>query len=61
MTAKALDVVQKDRDGFFLFIEEEGIDEFAHNNNALKTLQAGQALDAAVAVALRFAARHPGR
>ncbi len=59
MTAKALDVVQKDRDGFFLFVEEEGIDEFAHNNNALKTLQAGQALDAAVAVARRFAARHP--
>ena len=35
------------------------IDEFAHNNNATRTIQAGRALDAAVAVARRFARAHP--
>jgi alkaline phosphatase len=60
MTSKALDVLRRDRDGFFLFVEEEGIDEFAHRNNAEKTILAGQALDRAVEVAVRFAATHPG-
>jgi alkaline phosphatase len=60
MATKALDVLSRDRDGFFLFLEEEGIDEFAHSNNAHKTLAAGQALDRTVAVAKAFAARHPG-
>ena len=34
MTAKALNVLSRDDDGFFLLVEEEGIDEFAHSNNA---------------------------
>jgi alkaline phosphatase len=60
MATKALDVLSKDRDGFFLFLEEEGIDEMAHSNNAHLVLAAGQALDRTVAVAKAFAARHPG-
>ena len=60
MTSKALGILSRDRDGFFLMVEEEGIDEFAHRNNAEKTLLTGQALDKAVEVALRFAATHPG-
>ena len=60
MTEKALSVVSRDRDGFFLFVEEEGIDEFAHNNNAEKTILAGEALDRTVELAVRFAATHPG-
>ena len=60
MTAKALDVLSRDDDGFFLVVEEEGIDEFAHNNNAEKVIVAGRALDRAVAVAVRFARRTPG-
>ena len=60
MTSKALTIVERDRDGFFLFVEEEAIDEFAHRNNAPKTIVAGQALDRAVEVAVRFAATHPG-
>ncbi len=60
MTSKALGIVSRDRDGFFLFVEEEGVDEFAHNNNAEKVIAAGEALDRAVDVALRFAATHPG-
>jgi alkaline phosphatase len=60
MAAKALSVLSRDRDGFFLFLEEEGIDEMAHANNAHLVLAAGQALDRTVAVAKAFAARHPG-
>jgi alkaline phosphatase len=59
MTSKALSIVSRDRDGFFLMVEEEGIDEFAHRNNAEKTIETGEALDRAVDVALRFAATHP--
>ncbi|QCB93003.1 alkaline phosphatase [Cellulomonas shaoxiangyii] len=60
MTRKALDVLSDDRHGFFLLVEEEAIDEFAHNNNAPRTLQAGQAFDETVAVVRDFAARHRG-
>jgi alkaline phosphatase len=60
MTSKALSVVSRDRDGFFLFVEEEGIDEFAHRNNTDKTIVTGEALDRTVELAVRFAATHPG-
>jgi alkaline phosphatase len=60
MTTKALGILSRDRDGFFLMVEEEGIDEFAHRNNAQRVIQPGEALDRAVDVALRFAASHPG-
>jgi alkaline phosphatase len=59
MTAKALDVLSRDRDGFFLLVEEEAIDEFAHRSNATRTIQAGQALDATVRLALDFQERNP--
>ena len=58
MTAKALSVLERDPEGFFLFVEEDGIDEFAHQNNARMTIRSGQALDRAVEVAVRFAATH---
>ncbi|MCB7137136.1 alkaline phosphatase [Cellulosimicrobium marinum] len=60
MTAKALDTLARDRDGFFLVVEEEAVDEFAHRSNATRTIQAGQALDETVALALDFADRHRG-
>ena len=60
MSTKALDILSRDRDGFFLFIEEEGIDEMAHHSNAKLTVKAGAALDDTVAMALQFAARTPG-
>jgi len=60
MARKALDLLSTDRDGFFLFIEEEGIDEMAHHSNAKLMIKAGRALDRTVALALRFAARTPG-
>jgi alkaline phosphatase len=60
MATKALDILSRDRDGFFLLIEEEGIDEMAHHSNAALTIKSGAALDDTVAIALRFAARTPG-
>ena len=60
MSRKAIDLLSRDRDGFFLFIEEEGIDEMAHHSNTQLTVKAGQALDETVALALRFASRTPG-
>ena len=60
MSKKALDLLSRDRDGFFLFIEEEGIDEMAHHSNANLMIKAGAALDQTVKLALDFAARTPG-
>jgi alkaline phosphatase len=59
MTAKALGTLGRSRKGFFLMVEEEAIDEMSHQNNARRTLEAGKALDASVAVARRYAATHP--
>jgi alkaline phosphatase len=56
---KALDVVSHDPDGFFLFVEEEGIDEMAHLNNTPLTVKSGKALDDTVAAAVEFQRTHP--
>ena len=59
MAAKALDVLSRDDDGFSLLIEEEGVDEMAHHDNAHLTIEAGAALDRAenlTVVNLPFAA-----
>jgi alkaline phosphatase len=60
MASRALKLLQRDRDGFFVLIEEEGIDEMAHENNAGLMIKAGAALDSTVKVAVDFARRHPG-
>jgi alkaline phosphatase len=60
MASRALKLLQRDRDGFFVLIEEEGIDEMAHENNARLMIKAGAALDATVKVAVDFARKHPG-
>jgi alkaline phosphatase len=60
MTAKALSTLERDPDGFFIFVEEDGTDEFAHVNNARMTIRSGQELDRAVEVAAGFAETHPG-
>jgi alkaline phosphatase len=59
MTRKALDTLGKADGGFFLFIEEEGVDEFSHENNGEKMLLSMQRLDAAVAVAKEYVVEHP--
>jgi alkaline phosphatase len=58
MTQKALDTLGTSR-GFFLFVEEEAVDEFAHHNNGARVLQAMGQLDATVALARRYVAGHP--
>jgi alkaline phosphatase len=59
MTAKALEVLSRHEDGFFLLVEEEAVDEMSHSNNAADTLEAMAALDAAVEVAQAYVAEHP--
>ncbi|MDZ5444309.1 alkaline phosphatase [Micromonospora sp. 4G57] len=59
MTARALSTLSRDEQGFFLFVEEEGIDEFAHENNGARMLQALGELEKAVVVARDYAASHP--
>jgi alkaline phosphatase len=60
MADKALDILSRDRDGLFVVIEEEAIDEMAHENNAGLMIKSGQALDRTVRLAVRFARQHPG-
>jgi alkaline phosphatase len=59
MTSKALNTLAKNKNGFFLMVEEEGVDEFAHSNNGTRVLQAMQQLEKAVAVARAYQATHP--
>jgi alkaline phosphatase len=57
MTQKAIETLSLDPDGFFLMVEEEGIDEMAHQSNAELVIEAGQHLDEAVKVGKSFAER----
>jgi alkaline phosphatase len=59
MAGRALDILSQDEDGFFLLIEEEGVDEMSHDNNGTRMLQAMRSLDAAVEVARAYVAEHP--
>jgi alkaline phosphatase len=59
MTRAALDVLSRNRDGFFLMVEESAIDRMAHRNNGRLTLKGVLELDLAVQVALDYAARDP--
>lgn len=60
MTSKALSTLdKKNKNGFFLMVEEEGVDEFAHANNGGKVLQSMQQLEKTVALVKQYAATHP--
>ena len=59
MTQKAIDTLSQNPEGFFLMVEEEGIDEMAHQSNAPLTVKAGQQLDEAVKVAKTYAESNP--
>lgn len=59
MTKKAIDTLSSNKNGFFLMVEEEGTDEFAHQNNAKMTIKSGQELDKAVQVAKDYAKKNP--
>ena len=55
MTAKAIDLLKDDPDGFFLMVEGSRIDHAAHGNDAAAHLHDVLAFDEAVAAALAFA------
>lgn len=61
MTAAALQVLDRDPDGFFLVVENEHTDHDSHENEPLAAIRAEVLhLDRAVQEALRYRARHPG-
>jgi alkaline phosphatase len=59
LTTAALERLSADPDGFFLFVEEERVDEASHANDGDAVLAAMRNLDAAVGVARAFAEDHP--
>jgi alkaline phosphatase len=59
LTTAALQRLSADPDGFFLFVEEERVDEASHANDGDAVLAAMRNLDAAVGVARAFAEDHP--
>ena len=56
---KRIEVLSQDPDGSFLMVEEEGIDEMAHQSNADLVIKGGQQLDEAVKVGQSFATDDP--
>ena len=60
MTRAALAVLQRDPDGFFLLVENEGSDTYAHGN-LTRDLIAAEMLtfDTAVEIALEYQSAHP--
>lgn len=59
LTATALDVLSRDPDGFFLFVEEEAVDEMSHANNGGLVLEAMRSLEDTVRVAREYVLAHP--
>src|SRR5687768_4796166 len=59
MTQRAIDILSQDPNGFFLMVEEEGIDEMAHQSNAGFVIKAGRQLDEAVEVGQSYAESDP--
>jgi len=61
MARVALDILSRDRDGFFLLLETEGSDEAGHANAPIEDMLAiMKDLDAAIVVALNYQKLHPG-
>jgi alkaline phosphatase len=56
---KALRVLEKDKDGFFLMVEGSRIDVEAHSNNLKKVIQETLDFDRAVGVVLEWMKKHP--
>ena len=59
LTAKGLELLSADADGFFLMVEGGKIDWAGHANDAATNLRDVLALDDAVKVALAFQEKHP--
>ena len=52
MTQVALNILDNDPDGFYVFIEHEGIDEYSHANDATNLVRSVAELDQAVQAAI---------
>jgi alkaline phosphatase len=59
MSAKALQILSRNRKGFLVMIEGGRIDHAAHRNDAAATIRDTLAFDDAVGVAMDFAKRNP--
>ena len=59
MTGKAIDILSKNGEDFFLMVEGGQIDQAAHANDALGTLDDIVSFDQAVQVALAYQNEHP--
>ena len=59
MTEVALDRLSGDADGFFLVVEEERTDLWAHVNDGAAVMRSAAAYEDAVDVALRYVEAHP--
>ncbi len=60
MTARAIELLNRDEDGFFLMVEGSQIDYFGHDNVAAMMIKTTLLFDLAVREAVEFA-RHDGR
>ncbi len=58
MLAAALPILDKDPDGFFVVLEEEGSDNFANNNNSRGAIEAVLRADEAIGVAMDYIENH---
>lgn len=58
MTKKAIEILSKDKDGFFLMVEGSKIDWAAHANDPIGMISDSLAFDAAVKVALDYAKKN---
>lgn len=54
MLDASLKILNRDPDGFFAVVEEEGSDNFANNNNAVGTVEAVRRADGAIGVAMNY-------
>ena len=59
MADKTLQILSRNRHGFFVMIEGGRIDHAAHRNDAAATIRDTLAFDEAVGVAMDFARKHP--
>lgn len=59
MTAKAIELLSDDEDGFFLLVEGGAMDESAHTSDVMETCRQMISFDEAVSLGVRYAAEHP--
>jgi alkaline phosphatase len=59
MAEKALELVGNNENGFFLLIEEEGVDNMSHDRDSVRVLAEMQSVNDIINVALDYQSNHP--